>query len=483
MTHSKFHCGINKLDTNRGTCSQQAGIGIQQPPGIGIQQAPGIGFQPVEDRGIGFQPVENRGIGFQPVENKRNRRRQHGITLMEIMISMGVALVGIVGIMALMPLAAHNLSKGVEADAASTFGRGALHDFNARNMIAVDWIAVDPANNRAARLGPTHASRVNASFCIDPLYMASHTYLFERRYELQNAGSFPVMPTSTAGRLPYSILDTSESGLSQPRMLRASLPFVDDLRPLPLPVAERIFVGQDDLAFERPDDDTLPPLQAYNRIDDVTATDVWQSAPRMRQARGRFSWMATIVPEIDTGVFDGVTVSDEFRRLSIVIFHDRVIDPTIDPVAGPAKAQHELLFDVVLIGGGVGGGDMHLVSRPERGVLGRDDLGQVRQGNWIMLGGSVLKSGSVGAISQFRWYRVVDTATTTTSVEDYNGNTVYVRPVTLTGPDWTRSEWTRATYDVTKSPDKNLTDNDVTRTQATWLRGVVSVLEKNVVIP
>jgi hypothetical protein len=393
---------------------------------------------------------------------------------MEIMISMGVALVGILGIMSLMPLAAFNLSKGVQADAVSTFGRGALHDFTARDMIHGDWIVV--INNQLTRMEesdpPPNPLRPRVSFCLDPLYLASHTAL---------AFSLSSLPTvaTTAGSMPYYRIDPSEPAYSQPRMFRCAPPRIStgtDKFPISTALAQHVFTSHDDLSFERPKDRALPPLQTYNRIDDTNPADIWENAPRMRQSHGRFSWMATVVPEID----NHANISDEFRRLSIVIFHDRVIDPAINQFA-PSDGDQELLFDVMFHGGGflggIAGGDVRLVTRPGRPS---DDLGELRVGNWIMLGGAVVPAVNGVFRQQFRWYRVVDMAATTSVMNDYNDNRVWTRDVTLVGPDWRRLEWLN--YKMDESPEDNWNNYGTMRTQATWLRGVVSVLEKTVVV-
>ncbi len=184
--------------------------------------------------------------------------------------------------------------------------------------------------------------------------------------------------------------------------------------------------------------------------------------------------MATVVPEID----NNATISDEFRRLSIVIFHDRVIDPAINQFA-PSDGDQELLFDVILLGSGIAGGDVRLMTRPSRSGSA-DDLSELRVGNWIMLGGAVVPAVNGVFRQQFRWYRVVDMAATTSVMTDYNGTRVWTRDVTLVGPDWIRPEWLN--YKMDESPEDNLMNYGTMRTQATWLRGVVSVLEKTVVV-
>lgn len=390
---------------------------------------------------------------------------RRGITLMEIMISMGIVLVGILGIMALMPLAARNLGEGIQADAASTFGRGVLHQMTSREIGNSDWIVGNfdgSGNPMLFRLEPDATIRSTSSFCFDPLYIAAHAaYVGET--------NLPRVQNTTVG-MPYFGIG-GEPAHSHPRMLRATLPLLPTVEGNRLPMisalARQMCQGQDDLVFERLPDVNLPPQQTFSRLDDQS-TDTWEFAARVRQSEGRFSWMATIVPEINSG---GV-VADEFRRLSIVVFHDRIIDPALDPTDVNAE-QQELLFDVAFLGGGIAGGDVRLVTRPGRPA---NDLTEIRQGDWIMLGATVF---TPSLPQQFRWYRVIDAAATSVPTQDYNGNDVFTRDVTLVGPDWMRAEWVN--YDMNASPVDNY-NNGRTRTQATWVRGVVSVLEKNITV-
>jgi hypothetical protein len=409
--------------------------------------------------------------------------RQRGITLMEIMISMGIALIGIMGIMALMPMAANNLGKGIEADAASTFGRGALHQMTSRNMIQGDIIAwgynentdqfiFDNGNPAIARWAPNKDERSKRSFCIDPMYVGEHSRFIRDPANNLNIAFPGVLPTTVV--MPYYGPGT-EPAHSHPRMLRASTPLfpsTNSPRPIVTALARQICVGQDDLAFARPKDPTLPPVQAYERFDDQS-TATYPFAPRLRQSAGRFSWMATIVPEIDRSG----SAADEFRRLSIVVFHDRVIDPSLTPIQTGVEHQ-ELLFDVDLVGGGLAGGDVTLYTRPGRLP---EDLEEIRQGDWIMLGGTIRSTGR----PQFRWYRVIDTSPNTFNATYHDGTDIYGRDVTLVGPDWVRFEWVgdinNPRYQMNVSP-KNNWNNGKTRTQATWVRGVVSVLEKNIAV-
>jgi hypothetical protein len=133
--------------------------------------------------------------------------------------------------------------------------------------------------------------------------------------------------------------------------------------------------------------------------------------------------MATIVPKLDRmGNFR------DLYTLSIVLFNRR--DPLME-----MNAVNERLARVAqaadFYSGGYGGGDLKLTAARE------SDL-DLREGSWVMLGGSV--SGSDGnPIFVFQWYRVL-AADMETHFDDLGNadasDDVWTREVTIHGPDW-----------------------------------------------
>ena len=61
-------------------------------------------------------------------------RARSGISLLEVMFSIGVVMIGLVGIAALLPVAGMQAKKGAVADAAARLGADAVRDFHVRGM-------------------------------------------------------------------------------------------------------------------------------------------------------------------------------------------------------------------------------------------------------------------------------------------------------------------------------------------------------------
>ena len=62
-------------------------------------------------------------------------RRRSGITLLEVLISMGVLLIGLMGVGAMIPAGRYEIMQGVKTDYATTVGRAAFRDLKARGYL------------------------------------------------------------------------------------------------------------------------------------------------------------------------------------------------------------------------------------------------------------------------------------------------------------------------------------------------------------
>jgi hypothetical protein len=210
--------------------------------------------------------------------------------------------------------------------------------------------------------------------------------------------------------------------------------------------ADRVFMADDDLVFEVPEDKALNPLQD-------------SAGGIRRQSEGAISWMATLVPRADVGGF----ASGEYT-LSIVMFNRRTSPYMFkdDNASGGYDAgeetDNERVVDVATFeGAGFAGGDVTLEATSDAQL-------ELAEGEWIMLGGSAGVSGLEAP--DFRWYRVVATET---APELNTTTTKYERVATLQGSDWQRTEWHLPTGNAAFRP-----------TQATLVRGVVAVYEKSI---
>jgi len=389
---------------------------------------------------------------------------RRGVTLLEVMFAVGVIAVGLLGVVAVLPLALSQVGRGNVADRSSRIGMNAVAEFHMRGMR-------NPYIWRNAAGGFVgHPSGANASYCIDPRFVATNTTFTNTTYD---ATFFPYFKRNAAIIPP------------QPRMARISLdPNPNDnvvVGIMSALQADQIFVTDDELSFELPDDETLPPVQQFGG---------------KRQSEGTLSWMATVSPKVDTdGVFkDTYTLSIVvFNRRDVsalgrsqTMFEDENGNGTID--AGEAPTYNERLAWIVgpstnanaapqFHGDGYGGGDVTLEAATS------EDL-ELNSGDWVMLMQNLKTTAPYTPM--FRWYRVAETEVPYWDGTQYlegrpidrtlPGNSArpgaFERDTTLIGSDW---PWT-STAD--RIPDASGSPLPVTF--ATLVTGVVAVYEKTI---
>lgn len=359
-----------------------------------------------------------------------------GISLLEVVFSVGVVMIGLVGIAALLPIAGVQANKGAVADAAARRGRDAVREFHVRGMANYNtWRWYDPAGGTFRPLTDIELLSGN-SFCIDPRFVSRGTNA--ATHTRRNGFPFiaDMYPVGTLLEMPRLTL--------APTLAVAPTLFMGQLQ------ADEVFTGSDDLVFDLPPDRTLGPLQNFSLSSTL--------APLKRNTNGTISWMATLVPKLNRlGV-----PTDEYT-LSIVVFSRRIIDQILDD---ENKANERVVAVRQFFAGqpAIGGGDVELTTRRNFA----DDL-ELRSGNWVLL--SSVKNvlgGSTPTVQVHKWYRVAN-AGEEAVFDSATGN--WVRDVTLVGPDW---DW------------GNMGGNYpgpggyVTPTQVTIVRGVVAVFEKTI---
>ena len=399
---------------------------------------------------------------------------RRGVTLLEIMFSIGVVMVGLLGVLALLPLAAHQAQKGLIANRAALAGRNALHEFEARGMRdPKTWMfyfpgggtpPAAPAQKGMYRMRPpgetplgwfrdpmtgewTFSPATPQAVCIDPRFIAAN-------------GGFAQSSPYISSSFPYYELQPGMPPANQPRMSRitlwsgVALPGTSTPRAMTTARANQVFVVDDDLMFDLPTDGTDEPNQIFgsagadgrwgeagldddnNGVVDDSSEAGWAGTDDVmtqRQYEGAFSWLATLAPE-----------SNDLYTLSVVVFYQR--DATLD-----MNENSERLVQVAtFLNSGIGGGDVVLETRPGRP---QTDL-ELNPNDWLMLAANSFDG------QKFRWYRVV--AADTEVTETNNGT--WQRYATLSGPDWNRIEW--------------LPPAAIFPTQATIMNDIVAVYER-----
>lgn len=354
------------------------------------------------------------------------RARRRGLSLMEVVFSVGVIVVGLLGVAVLIPAAGRLAAKGNMLDQAARAGVSWVRDFEVRGYgQPASWVIPDATNTAAYQDDPlpnTGLYRYEKSFCIDPRFVATN-----------GVSTFPYV-TGAAG---------------DPRMQRISLRTSPGGVRLTQEQADELFISHDDLSFDRPADPTQIPVQRYGQAN----TD-------KRQSEDRLSYLVTVVPKLQGG-----NLYRDVYTLSIVVLKNR--DPAMSTGAQiPPKPDNERLVDVpspALTGavGNVQVGDVQLRAKSGRtAAQAQADL-TVHRGDWVMLARNIqpyahiINNAVRPSIPHFRWYRVVHA---NDPYIDGSGN--WVADVTLHGPDWS--------FDTTFNGP----------TEATILTDVVAVYEK-----
>lgn len=446
--------------------------------------------------------------------------RRRAVSLLEVLFSIGVIAIGLAGILALLPLGLYQMGKGNVADRSSRAGLNAVEDFEIRGMGRPDtWIHADGTPVQSAtKVAAVPHLPIGYSFCIDPRFIAtaenqtttSHPvvvttapYFDARLFPYYSwsppaaSSGLPLPPVAPPTHLFNNLYNTASSPFTQnplqPRMIRISLrqstgqplniqptTAYDLAARLTQAHANRLFVSDDDLAFEVPLERDLLPRQVFPwkqgadgewgvaGVDDngdgtIDERDEqgWPGSddlPVLRDYEGNISWLATLVPRADAAGF-----AVDTYLLSIVVFHQRPrlamfddLDSSGDYTPGEETDNERIVEVATLEGGGFAGGDLTLQGTNAAQL-------DFSEGDWIMLGGSAGVAAGSSEAPEFRWFRIV---ATDSEPEDVGGG-IFQRVATLQGADWQRPEWHWINTNPSFRP-----------TQATVVAGVVTVYEK-----
>lgn len=348
---------------------------------------------------------------------------RRGLSYLEVLIAAGIALIGMLGAIAIYPVAISNLQKGVTADTTAVIGPSVLESVSvlkadqpaqwlfsdAGTLVPVESASYSPRADVQGRKWHASISPTDC-LCFDPRYVASVTTWDAAQYD----------PTL----FPHIALTQDAS----PRMRRVTLSRAVGGAAMSTAQARLLFKVQDDLLFERPtgsvtlsngdvaDGATLPAKQRM--LDD-----------QRRDYFADYEFVITAVPLTDfsTGVFHATGYYD----LSAVIFRGRQPDlvQIIDYGGDARNIEAERLCNVSFLTAGYGGGDVTVSLRPGRPL---SDLNVVNSA-WALVSGTETVTNNVGATPVvgtrpvFQWYRVAEFS------EVYNDDS---RDLTLEGPDW-----------------------------------------------
>ena len=275
---------------------------------------------------------------------------------MEVLISMFVLTVGLLGVAALIPAGRHEIVEAAKLDNAAMVGRGAFRDMQVRgflnpagwNTFPGLWNTVyDPATNAvtpfssfsAAIMGIDGVSARFAAFAIDPMGLTTP------------AGSFtPLFPAQATLATPLRV----------PPLVRI-VPFDTST----LTDARRYALF--DSVFRSSFDQILEP-NATNA--DFPPSPKWFSGNSRRMSEGNYSWLATVVSD-PTRLATTADVT-----VSVAVFYKRDLSNS-----GADEQEREVEFPTTLISSG----SSIIVKDLPLDTSGK--LKPFKPGQWFMLGG------------------------------------------------------------------------------------------------
>ena len=310
------------------------------------------------------------------------RPSRSGISLIEVLISIFVLSIGLLGVAALIPLGQLSLWETAKADRSGACGRAAMRDIQVRRMLDYRYwywqkdFWGDPIADDFATVSNSSDA---FPFVIDPLGYLNYASSFATKPELRHFGD---NPTANVFLLRRTLRSAPLSPTNIP------LPMFDDL-------ARQLFFWSDDLPFDAPKNSSERPRM-------VTSGGAVLS-------EGGYSWFFSVTP---AATEMSLTVGQ--RRLfnvSVAVCYKRNLQPG---AVGTFDGEHVASIPALagFPGMGIGGGTVIL-----------DRKVNVKENQWVML---YHVSASTPQRNRCNWYRVVGVG-----MDVAGGPTV-----SLNGPDW-----------------------------------------------
>jgi hypothetical protein len=405
---------------------------------------------------------------------------RRGVTLLEVLVAIGVMVVGLLGMLALIPLGRMELVEAEKLDNSATIGRWAFRDVTVRGYLQPEnWVnpvtggsvfgpAEDPTAGYSTSLTPGVKTREFAiagamtppiaPIVIDPLMLTPRRFpatsdeasqrqickLFP--YSLSLSGAVSGMPEANADRpkmarvslraFPSEVITSSPTDLKL--MMRAD-------------IASRYFRSSDDLNFDVPVDTSKRPIQIYSRSSVSTQTiytndgyiNSLQPVTNIatRSFRGAYSWFMVVEPNLAEfyspaaanspalGGPSASAVSIRQYRVWVVVCHQRPLNAVNGQTLSQAEAVSERLVYVDFV-------DRNTARLRVGGINNEGDALNalnVKSNQWIGVVGfydEPLVAGGVRYIME--WYRITGVA----ERPSHLSGTQWYREVTLVGRDF-----------------------------------------------
>jgi hypothetical protein len=402
-----------------------------------------------------FSLVQTR---TSPLDPRLLARR--GISLMEVLVSIGIVAIGLVSVLSLLPVGGYQAARAETEVRKSTLGQNAVQDLRTRGVLDMrNWVRFEPSSPTTTKWVDYATPSVppelfHPPLVIDPLMVA--------------AGSSNVTNSNVVEKFPMHRIGGSEPVFKRLTLRQASnlavVSGVNVYSPNPT-LADFLASASDDVVASRPDDSSEPAVGEYFHDNATPLPNLLK-----RASEGQYTWLITLAPtelEVDH-------IAPQSRRhylMSLVIFQRRVIpsqaafDPTI--------SDEQMANVELLTADGLGGGDMRLY---DSAANAEAKLELARGGNWLMLcryePTGDLAPGGHPIWPVIGWYRIVSAESSEVPTGGRSGN--LERYVTLSGPDWRAPVTSGANAWIPSSPPAPYTYN----TYACLFDNIVAVYQR-----
>jgi len=266
-------------------------------------------------------------------------RQRSGISLLEILISIGVVGIGLLGVASLIPLAHYKATEGVREERKALFGKRAFRDFttlsydHVGSLMRPRWNQSLPNQVQNRLFDPATGAFAHRTYVFDPHWVAAtrslnrdsgHAFVFPDNFYYPPGNSFPVVGQVDIN-IPRVEIRVSSDAYLESQLLRDpssalnATAYANALfqQPLWLGIAQadEIFRLRDDIVLNETIEDPNDLRRTSYLVDANGNRDKLVSA-------GSFSWMATLVPELKTDRDFGTHATSRYL-MSIVIFNKR----------------------------------------------------------------------------------------------------------------------------------------------------------------
>lgn len=350
-----------------------------------------------------------------------------GLSIIEVLTSVVVAMIGVFGVLALIPFAVKQASLGLDSDAAVTTARNAISQMEITGMqIPQNWVLLNGAGTAAA-YNPLGGDSPGV-FSLDPLGITQIGFLngrFEPMDEDYLAAAFPFrLYDPIGGTFPTQLHEDIVGSVAEDLAIPAAN-FSSPSGFFDLELARRMCRAGNDLVFAEPDSSDAPPDVDADGIPDASGPiqlfDTDGGAAQRRQSQGRISWSSIVVPF--TNEPTATTIERWSYRMYILVYKDRQFEPV---AFNPDGSLNELggAMTAALVNTNLSGpqSPVSIVDFQDPVSLG----GAVKRDDWVML---INRDPTAPAEFDRRlaFYRVVNFA----EADDNNPASI-----TLDGPDF-----------------------------------------------